>query len=352
MIDQVATQVAGDPAQQFVQVRMLAPGQTRVGGTVLGAFDATGDFLAELVVLDHDVAASGPWLMATAEFQTAHALAADFTFPSGTLPVGGGMLCWGAPVSNDGPVDPASWDHSDYSFYTDCVAYGAFCGRAPGGLPVPATPADHSLVRVGSAPFSDADFTCSPTLTPTNNAGATVAIAGVPCTTVPATVCGLVIAGGAARRSECWGEWVVRGAVDPRPTVLCRDGDASCDASRASGCLFRVQLCFDDAANARYGGRCSAVPLSTFTLRVRSKDDVDRENVGAVLGGVEALGGQARNTTVQLPELHDARCTPLFELAVPLGTRRGRVVPGRRVFQSAVVGPHVDRDRLTLVCRP
>jgi hypothetical protein len=331
---------------------MLVPGQTHVTGTVVGAFDAAGAYLGDVLVLDHDVVnPGGRWLLATAEFQAIQGLVADFVFPAGRLPVESGMVCWGAPIRGELPLDPASWDHADFSFYTDCVAYGAFCGRAPGAAAVAATPADHSLVRAGGGALDD-DFVCSSSMSPTNNFGTTAAITGSACAPLPATICGAVIAGGKPLRSDCWGEWVVRGVSATNPAaVVCRDGDA-CDTSRAEGCVVRVQLCFDDVTGARYGGKCPLVPVQSFTLKVRQRDGVDRENLQTILAAVRTLGGSVRGVTVSLPEFHAPVCTGLFELVVPIARRRGRKVDGTRLFQSTVVGPQRDHDRVKLVCRP
>ncbi len=40
VIDEVVTRVDGDPTQQYVEIRMLAPAQNMVRGSVLAAFDA------------------------------------------------------------------------------------------------------------------------------------------------------------------------------------------------------------------------------------------------------------------------------------------------------------------------
>src|SRR5262245_57202795 len=100
VIDEIATSIGGDERQQFVEIRMLAAGQTRVRNSVLGAFDGDGHYLGDVLVVPDDLPNGGPgqrWLMATAAFQQRRNIQADFTIPSGVLPVQNGMICWGAP---------------------------------------------------------------------------------------------------------------------------------------------------------------------------------------------------------------------------------------------------------------
>ena len=92
--------------------------------------------------------------------------------------------------------------------------------------------------------------------------------------------------------------------------------------------------------------------LHRFAIRVRQRDGVDRDNVQAILAAVRTLGGAVSGTSASLPEIRTPVCTPLFELAVPLASRRGRRVAGRRTFESIVAGRGHDRDRMTLVCQP
>src|SRR5690606_4787676 len=98
------------------------------------------------------------------------------------IPLEGGMICWGAPGVD--PPSPDSWDHSDPTNYTDCVAYGIYDGPSNPliGDPTPLVPEDHSLVRIADTQDNDADFVCAETATPTNNEGGTVAVpATTPC---------------------------------------------------------------------------------------------------------------------------------------------------------------------------
>ena len=106
VIDEIMTSYGGDSNVQFVEIRMLAGGQTFVSNSVLGVFDATGAYTGDALVVPSNLANSGAglhWLMATPQFTTVSSLTPDFTFPNGSLPSGGGMVCWGAP----GTVPPA-----------------------------------------------------------------------------------------------------------------------------------------------------------------------------------------------------------------------------------------------------
>ena len=353
VIDEVATSVAGDPSQQFVEIRMLTALQNQVKGSVLAAFDARGAPLGDVLVVPGDVSGSGErWLMATPALQAQQRITADFTFAPGLLPLEDGMICWGAP-GDVAPVDPESWDHGDFARYADCVAYGRFCALAPGGDPVPATPVDHSLVRVATPAFSDQAFQCSATLTPTSIASSQgVSIAGVPCVPVPAGPCGTALPGGAPLRTDCYGEWLVFGAVGKAPVVTCHATDPSCHAGQTGDCLLRVQLCFDDAANPLYRARCTAAPISRFELRGKQKDDIDRQNARTVLDAVTRLGAESSAGSVTLPSIAALSCTTPFELLIPLERRGSRARRGVRTFRGVTTARKRDSDRLKLVCVP
>jgi hypothetical protein len=353
VIDEIATSIGGDERQQFVEVRMLAAGQTQVRNSVLAAFDGDGHYLGDVLVVPSDLPIGGAgkrWLLATAVFQQRRNLQADFTIPAGALPVQNGMICWGAPGA--AAPDPSTWDHSDPSQYVDCVAYGGFCGTSPAGLPVTATPVDHSLARVGTSNFSNQDFACASILTPQNDAGVEHQIAGIPCGPVPAVACGRALAGGAPIRNDCLGEWLVLGATSSRPVVVCRDGDPTCDTGTGRGCLVRVELCFADASNALYAGRCRPPTfIDKFRLVGAERDDTDRNNDAVIAGATTVIGGRSTSRDVAFTTpLATMTCTPPFTLSVPLrhGARRGG-----RTFRSVTrAGVRVDRDTLRLVCTP
>ncbi len=357
VIDEVATSVGGDRTQQYVEIRMLLGGQNRVRGSVLAAFDADGEWLGDLLVVPDDVPAQGPgvrWLMATRAFADAHpGLAVDFVFESGFLPVQNGMVCWGAPGVQ--APDPEAWDHTDPRRYVDCVAYGAFCGNSPGGPPVAATPADHALARVGTTSFTNQDFACTSTLTPENNAGQRLVLAAPECGAPVTAACGPTVRGGRRRRArDCFVEWVVPAAKRPRPRIVCRDGDPACDVGGARGCLVRAALCLADAENALYGGRCTEPDVSevAFASRPGSEtNDINASNRTVVTGALAALGaGVDGDRLVFDPPVKTKTCTVPFVLSVPLGPDGKR---GMRRFRTrARSGRKIDRDTLTVVCRP
>ena len=355
VINEVATSVGGDPGQQFVEIAMVTAGQTQVAGTVLAAFDAQGVYIADVLVVPQDVSgAATRWLMATARLQQQRGITADFTIPPGRLPVDDGMICWGAP-GDVAPVHPASWDHGDFTRYVDCVAYGRFCGTAPGGAPVPATPAEHSLVRVatGAGAFTDQAFRCSSTLTPVSGANPEgVQIAGAPCVAVSPGRCGTLLPGGPPLRTDCYGEWLVFGAAGTAPVVTCPPGATSCHAGQTRDCVMRAQFCFDDAAASRYRGRCAAASLTRFALRGKERDDVDIDNARSVLDAVTRLGAATASRTVDVSSVGGFTCTAPFDLSVPLKRKNG-VRAGVRTLRAVTTTRHArDSDRLRLVCAP
>ena len=353
VIDEVATSVGGDPSQQFVEIRMLAPLQNQVKGSVLAAFDARGAYLGDVLVVPGNVSGSGArWLMATAALQAQQGIMADFTFAPGVLPLEDGMICWGAP-GDVAPVDPGSWDHADFTRYADCVAYGRFCALAPGGDPVPATPVDHSLARVTTPAFTDQAFQCSATLTPASSANPQgVTIAGAPCVPVAAGPCGTALPGGAPLRTDCYGEWLVFGATGTAPVVTCHATDPSCHAGQTRECLLRVQFCFNDVANPLYRARCAAAPISTFQLHGKQKDDIDRQNARTVVDAVTRLGTARSADSVTLPDIAELSCTTPFEVVVPLERRGSAQRRGVRTFRAVTAARKRDSDRLKLVCAP
>ena len=177
VIDEVLASLDGDADQQFVEVRMLFGAQNLVSNAVIAAFDASGDYVEDILVIPEDVpngVNGARWIAATSAFQTAHAFTADFTMPA-KIPLGGGMVCWGAPGVLP-PADPASWDHTDPDNYVDCLAYGTYSGPSNHliGTPTTLVAEGHSLVRQSETDDNAADFACANTATPTNNAGASV----------------------------------------------------------------------------------------------------------------------------------------------------------------------------------
>jgi hypothetical protein len=186
VIDEVLTSYNGDADEQFVEIRMLAGAQNLVANSVLSAFDAAGNYSGDILVVPSNVANAGTgvrWLVATSDFQTAHSVTADFTMPSGVLPSGGGMVCFGGG-GGILPQNPPSWNRTTFSNYVDCVAYGTYAGstNAHIGTPTSVDGDGHSLQRGSISNDNATDFACGDPITPKNNAGTEVSVtATAPC---------------------------------------------------------------------------------------------------------------------------------------------------------------------------
>lgn len=179
VIDEVMTSYNGDPTVQFVEIRMLALGQTFVADSVLGAFSDTGSYLGDVLVVPGNIANSGAglrWLMGTTQFQTVSGITPDFTIPA-SLPTAGGMVCWGAPGLL--PPLPGTWDHSIPALYLDCVAYGTYSGptNIHIGTPTSLDGVGHSLQRLTDTNSSANDFACGDPANPTTNAPTSTSLA-------------------------------------------------------------------------------------------------------------------------------------------------------------------------------
>lgn len=186
VIDEVMTSYGGNASVQFVEIRMLTSGQNLVANSVLGAFDASGSYLGDVLIVPSNVASSGAgvrWIMGTSAFATASGLTPDFTMPA-SLPTTGGMVCWGAPGVV--PPAPGSWDHTNPSNYVDCLAYGTCSGPSNIhiGTPTSLDAIGHSLQRVAETNNNANDFACADPATPKRNNGTTVSMAAT-------TTCGL-----------------------------------------------------------------------------------------------------------------------------------------------------------------
>jgi hypothetical protein len=184
IIDEVMASYDGDADVQFVEIEVLSGGQGFVRNTVLAVFDANGVYQEDLLILPSNlpIADLGTnWLMGTTAFETASGLQADFEFDPG-LPLGGGMVCWGAP----GVIPPldTGWDRTDFTNYVDCLAYGSYSGPTNFhiGDPTPLLPEGHSLRRVSETNDNASDFACADPADPTNDAGQSASLAAtVPC---------------------------------------------------------------------------------------------------------------------------------------------------------------------------
>ncbi|HEU4758344.1 MAG TPA: hypothetical protein VFT91_00015 [Dehalococcoidia bacterium] len=192
--NEVMTSYGGDSQVQFVEIGMLASGQRFVKNSVLAAFDASGNYTGDVLVVPGNVPNSGvgvTWLMATDRFQAVTGLMPDFTMPAG-LPTGGGMVCWGAPGVL--PPPPGSWDHTNPENYVDCLAYGTYSGPTNShiGNPTPLNADGHSLQRVNETNDNATDFACGDPATPQKNSAASVSLgATTGCDGTPVTCLGM-----------------------------------------------------------------------------------------------------------------------------------------------------------------
>jgi len=180
VIDEVMTSYAGNASSQFVEIRMLSGSQNLVANSVLGAFDASGAYIGDVLVVPGNVANQGigvRWIMGTAQFQVDSGLIPDFIMPPGFIATGGGMVCWGAPGIV--PPSPGSWDHTVPTNYVDCLAYGTYAGPANPliGTPTALDGDGHSLQRTTSTSNNQADFVCADPATPEDNNGASASMA-------------------------------------------------------------------------------------------------------------------------------------------------------------------------------
>jgi len=190
VIDEVVTSWDGDPTVQFVEIRMLNPGQGVVGGSELGVFDAAGVYTGKVLDVPTNVSnetAGSRWIMGSSQFATEFALTPDFTFSGPIfLPTTGGMVCWGKPSTPSNPDQ-----------YVDCLAYGTYAGPSNSkiGTPTSLDGIGHSLQRTIVSSNNHVDFTCADPSTPQNNAGVSAPMAATtscpppptPAITCPAT---------------------------------------------------------------------------------------------------------------------------------------------------------------------
>lgn len=357
LIQEVAVRVAGDPSQQFVEIRMLGPLQNFVRNSVLATFDAQGNYIEDLLVVPANVANDGPevrWIMATAALQAAHGFTADFTIEP-RLPLGSGMICWGAPGFIP-PADPASWDRTDFANYVDCLAYGTYAGptNAQIGVPTPLRPEGHSIARIDDTNNNAANFSCATTLTPENNAGEALSLPATEACSSPASFVG----GGGSAKTDCLLEWAVLNAPDgTKPKQVCTEGEP-CDRSPEPGCRFSVQICLN-AHDTSLEETCAAEAAVTFKLKRPKLTGNGIVPANALLDAVAGLGGARDGDTVSFEPalLGTNRCTPAVDIDVPVKERGGRQRAGKlllKVKHSGTVsgGSERDADALKLLCRP
>jgi hypothetical protein len=192
LIDEVLTSYNGSPSDQFVEMRMLLASQNFVKNSVFAAFDSTGAYSGDILVVPDNVTNSGVgtrWLIGTAAFQGDSGLTPDFIMPAGILPTAGGMVCFGGG-GGILPQDPPNWDRTKFSNYVDCVAYGSYSGPTNPliGTPTSLNADGHSLQRAHPNHNNATDFVCADPGAPQNNAGVTKLLAAsIPCDAGTAT---------------------------------------------------------------------------------------------------------------------------------------------------------------------
>ena len=189
----------GDDTVQFVELRMLAPGQQFLsnGGGSRGPSDLIFDDASgsaetrRSFVFTHDLALGEQGsriLIATSALAALAAVAGvtpDFVLPPGMLAPHAGRVCY--------RVNPPQ--ASNATGVIDCVAYGKFAGDVgPFGPPTPLTPDDRSLQRVAASGRTADDWASTLRPTPANDAGASATLQ---------TLCG---DGVVSQGEECDGE--------------------------------------------------------------------------------------------------------------------------------------------------
>jgi len=395
VIDELMSGCGVDPTVQFVEMRMFSGGQTVVGGTRLTAFSCDGTTKNVLRLIPSGATltngmSGARWIIGSPNFQAAAGIAPDFVMSAADPGIfrDCGQICWGAPVEGDftPPDDPGSWDHTITTNYIDCVAYGPYTGPLDpsSGAILTSTPANDgtkSLTRSGNTAF-DNNFALA-TPTPTNNTGAAGSLAacgtftttstappggGSTTSTAPpgggsttssttsgggpttTTTTAPPLLGGGSAKTDCFAEWRVTGATGTAPVVRCTDNDTTCDQSPAAGCVVRVQLCFNDAAAAIYGGRCVASPVTAFALG----GSPDAQNVAAVAAALQELPGvQPALVGVAFePPLAALTCSGPIDLEVPLRVKGTRIKKGVRALKSVTTAGKRDKDKLKILCIP
>src|SRR5262249_26678425 len=146
-IDEVLGSWQGDDTVQFIELRMLAPGQQSLsdGGGSRGASDlllddasGSADTRRSFVFTGHDLAngvQGARILIAPPAVVALTGVAADYVLPPGMLAPRAGRVCY--------RVNPPQ--ASNGTGVIDCVAYGKFSGDVgPFGPPTPLTPDNRS----------------------------------------------------------------------------------------------------------------------------------------------------------------------------------------------------------------
>jgi hypothetical protein len=169
----------GDDTIQFIELRMLAPGQQFLsnGGGSRGASDLVFDDASgsagtrRSFVFTHDLALGEQGsriLLATPALAALAGVTPDFVLPPGMLAPHDGRVCY--------RVNPPQ--ASNATGVIDCVAYGKFTGDVgPFGPPTRLTPDNRSLQRVALSGRTADDWASALGPTPTNDAGVAATLA-------------------------------------------------------------------------------------------------------------------------------------------------------------------------------
>jgi hypothetical protein len=178
VVEEILGSWQGDDDIQFVELRLLAPGQRSLssaggrGTTDLIFFDATGAPGAARVLtftrdLDQSLAGSRV-LVATPALAAFAGVTPDLVLPTGVLSPRAGRVCY--------RVNPPQ-DENQTTGIIDCVAYGKY-GGATGvyGPPILLTPDNRSLQRVNTTGTNTVDFDATLEPTPQNNDGFVVGL--------------------------------------------------------------------------------------------------------------------------------------------------------------------------------
>src|SRR4026207_1181642 len=92
VIDEVLTSYDGDSEVQFVESRPLAGFQVVASASVFAAFDASGNYVEDILVVPGPNLANNAsgvhWLIGTEAFRQSSGLMPDFIMPAGILPNG------------------------------------------------------------------------------------------------------------------------------------------------------------------------------------------------------------------------------------------------------------------------
>jgi len=287
VVDEVLGSWQGDDTIQFVELRLLAPGQRSLssaggrGTTDLVFFDATGaPAAARVVTFTHDLdqaQVGSRVLVATQALAALTGVTPDLIMPTGTLTPLAGRVCYRV----NPPQDP-----NQSIGLIDCVAWGKYGGDTGSNGPATSlTPENRSLQRVNTTGSTRADFGATLEPTPQNNAGIGVQLA---------TLCG---DGLVSRGEECDGEAL--------------DGKTCASEGFASG-LLKCAQCHLDTSKCSFCGNDAINP----------GEECDGSDLGGrSCAGLGFTGGTLACSDDDRCELSTAGCDATF--FVPGGGPRG-----------------------------